>query len=156
MKLSEKIQDFSSVILLIMLVINIVFIYVINTTKKPQIVYQVTHSSSFDPSIDSLRPLVENIVKELQPVFSSSSSFNSSQTYPYPYDYMIVEGRRVIRSMGRYYSEGSPTSYGVIQDIYPDRVLLENGIILVNSTPFDHRQPINAIPAVLPVKEESI
>lgn len=156
MKLSEKIQDFSSVILLIMLVINIVFIYVINITKKPQIVYQVTQSTSSDLSIDSLRPLVENIVRDLKPGFSSPSSTNSLQTYPYPYDYMIVEGRRVIRSMGRYYSEGSPTSYGVIQDIFPDRVLLVNGIILVNSTPFDHRQPFNAIPAVAPVKDESI
>lgn len=47
-----------------------------------------------------------------------------------PYRYMYVAGRRLIELGGRHFSEGSPTSYGVISRIYPERVLLENGYFL--------------------------
>lgn len=47
-----------------------------------------------------------------------------------PYRYLYVCGKRMIELGGRYFSEGSPTSYGVISRIFPERVLLENGYFL--------------------------
>lgn len=47
-----------------------------------------------------------------------------------PYRYMLVAGRRLIELGGRYFSEGSPTSYGVIARIFPERVALDNGYFL--------------------------
>ena len=53
----------------------------------------------------------------------------------YPYQYFIV-GRRIGAQMfNRYYYDGSPCSYGRIERIFPDRILLVGGDWIRNSTP---------------------
>lgn len=51
----------------------------------------------------------------------------------YPYRYFVFGRRRFAAIDGNEnLSAGSPTSYGRIREIYPDRIILDNGIWLVN------------------------
>lgn len=52
---------------------------------------------------------------------------------PVKYKYFMVDGTRHIEYCGRYFSEGSPTSYGRISLIFPDRIVLDNGRYLKNT-----------------------
>ena len=71
---------------------------------------------------------------------SSSSSTNlvsdlvrPSFSVNYKYHYFVYAGRRFAHVDGNeFLSRGSPTSYGRIEEIYPDRIKLDNGIWLVN------------------------
>lgn len=49
------------------------------------------------------------------------------------YRYFMIGNNRYIEYCGRHFGEGSPTSYGRIKTIYPDRVELENDLWLKNS-----------------------
>lgn len=51
----------------------------------------------------------------------------------YRYRYFVFNGRRFAAIDGNEnLSAGSPTSYGRIREIFPDRIILDNGIWLVN------------------------
>lgn len=57
----------------------------------------------------------------------------------YPYQYFLV-GRRIGAEMfGRYYYDGSPCSYGRIDRIFPDRIILCSGDWISNKVVNDSR-----------------
>lgn len=49
-----------------------------------------------------------------------------------PYRYGVAFGQRYVDIGGRLFSEGSPTSYGVIVRIFPERLVLDNGYFIKN------------------------
>lgn len=49
------------------------------------------------------------------------------------YLYFVADGRKTVRLWGRFYYAGSQTSRGRILDVFPDRVVLENGDSIVNT-----------------------
>ena len=51
----------------------------------------------------------------------------------YKYQYFTHGGRQFALVPGNeFLSRGSPTSYGRIKEIFPDRIMLDNGVWLVN------------------------
>lgn len=64
-----------------------------------------------------------------------------------PYTYMVVGGAPCIRYYGRYYYEGDVMSRGRIFRIFPDRVFLQTGDIICNSSvPVDRPSPSSRRP----------
>lgn len=55
-----------------------------------------------------------------------------------PYRYGLAAGKRYVDIGGRYFSEGSPTSYGIIVRIFPERIALDNGYFIKNEN-FNNR-----------------
>lgn len=65
------------------------------------------------------------------------------QEYHIPYTFMVVSGAPCMRFCNRYYYEGDVMSRGRIFRIFPDRVFLQTGDVLVNSAlPVD--SPVSA------------
>lgn len=55
-----------------------------------------------------------------------------------PYTFWTIQNHRYITYHGQHLTVGSPTSYGRIVEIYPERVLLDTGIWLVNTSQSSH------------------
>lgn len=64
---------------------------------------------------------------------TSSSSVVPPVEHPAEYDYFVNAGSPCIRIYGKIVFEGDVVSYGRIFRIFPDRLFLMNGDIIVNS-----------------------
>ena len=121
---------------------NLVFVFLCNRGRKPQI---VRHSSVTTNFVYSVR--TQYIDRAVSPssvsVPASSATTNSVRVAVTDYHYFLVSHRKAVKMWGRYFFEGSLTSYGRIASIWPDRVLLEEGGELVNAN--SERKPVNDI-----------
>lgn len=144
-------------VILILSVVNIIVITIFELDRKPKEIYHnhvVTTNHLIVVTNYISTATVSDTVSSFDDFNFATNRFDVPQVsaveVPIEYDYFISDGRRVIRFCGRYFSEGSPTSYGIIKTIFPDRVLLENGVFLKNSTPFRNRDLVRSSPPVNP------
>lgn len=115
---------------------NIFVVYYFEKSREPQIIYCVrpqTNDAPASVSSTSPVPLPSSIVRSSKPS-SSSGSVQSLPSVSVHYHYFMAGGNRHVQMWNRYFSEGSLTSYGRIINIFPDRILLEDGSYIVNST----------------------
>ena len=86
--------------------------------------------------VDSLSPSSVPVSTNVPSSSVSSSPLEPQkpQEYHIPYSFMIVSGAPCMRFFGRYYYEGDVMSRGRIFRIFPDRVFLQTGDVLVNSS----------------------
>lgn len=126
---------FLNAFLIFLAVVNCCVIFVFESQRRPQIITHenvvttnhlivVTNyiSSSVSPS-----PVVDSNV--LQFVMAPDRQVN------YPFSFFVWAGRPYVSAYGQNLTVGSPTSYGRILEIYPDRLLLDSGVWLVNPAP---------------------
>lgn len=59
-------------------------------------------------------------------------SFTPSQ-YSFPYSYFAADGRSGARLNGRYVYVGSRTAFGIVSDIFPERIILDDGSFINNT-----------------------
>lgn len=85
------------------------------------------------------------------PVASSSPlEPQKPQEFLVPYNFMVISGAPCMRYYGRYYYEGDVMSRGRIFRIFPDRVFLATGDVLVNSRSASDT-PSSALPSRSPL-----
>lgn len=78
---------------------------------------------------------VSSIPSNSPPVdVSTSVDVRQPSEVSLPYTFMIVGGAPCIRFYGRYYYEGDVMSRGRIFRIFPDRVFLQTGDVICNSS----------------------
>lgn len=68
---------------------------------------------------------------EIKDVIANGHSHQVREVQCGDYFYFLVSGYPRVRLWGRDYFVGSKTSHGVIYEIYPDRVILQNGVHIV-------------------------
>lgn len=137
--------------MLLLVLVNLFVVYRFESDRKPQTVVQEIHTLSNHVYV------VTNVVFNFDNEFvdGSSSSDKSRTNYPtnefggvkvnaaeymidLPYHYCQVGGRAYIQIAGITFGVGDLTSYGRIDGIFPERVLLDNGYSLKN-TDFETR-----------------
>lgn len=151
--LSDKIRDFLPLLVLALTIFNIYSVISFERRQVPQVQYIVA-TNQVPTSVSSSVDVPDLIETQLQDDFTPINK-GSNQVYNFEYHYFKIGQVRHIKAYGVYYSEGSPTSYGIIKSIFPDRILLENGSILVNTRPASVNgvEPIRFDQVQLPVKD---
>ena len=130
----KKFNSFVPVFILALLVSNCVVIWYFEKSRRPQVIYSVERVSS--PASVVAVTNSSPVVSDSSPVVSDHvplSSTNKLFTVKAFYDYGISWGRRFALLWGRYFYEGDPTSYGEISFIYPERIILADGSVIVNT-----------------------
>lgn len=64
-------------------------------------------------------------------------------THFLPYGYSVVQGRKYARIYEEYYTEGDMMSYGRISSIFPDRIYLDTGDVVINRNRMIERGSLN-------------
>lgn len=98
-----------------------VYTTVTNVVETVSVVTQLVKSSSSDFPFKSSPE-------------SSKPEFRPTEYPCNDYLYFVADGRKCVRLWGRIYMAGSLTSRGRVLDVFPDRVVLENGDSISNST----------------------
>lgn len=135
----SKFYPVLNVLLLLSVVANFIVIFFFERSRKPQVVHSVetvvsNHYNVVTNYVTSLRDLLTDNDSSS----TSLSSFSVSNVLSRSDNSVTVRYRYFIANvpcfeyLGEFYKEGSETSYGVVSKVFPDRVLLENGIWLVN------------------------
>lgn len=126
------------------LLLNLFVVYRFETTRKPQVIYALRAG---DPTNQ-----VSSVSSDRKERTSSEADTDASvqrdfRHYPVtsnvvvtttPYVYFLHARRRAAQIWGRFFSEGSLTSYGRIDTIFPDRIRLVDGSYIVNQTPAEN------------------
>lgn len=96
------------------------------------------------PVISPAATVSPSVVTNLTAVDSSPVPVPPSEI-SLPYTFLVVSGAPCMRFYGRYYYEGDVMSRGRILRIFPDRVFLQTGDIICNSSvPVDREAPAPA------------
>ena len=102
--------------------------------EKVSVITNVVSSADSDFSSLSVSNSVSSVPLVTRPSLVTNSP---SQVCETSYQYFIT-GRRIgCKMFGRFYFEGSPCSYGRIDSIYPDRILLSSGDWIQNLQRFE-------------------
>ena len=130
----NALKDYAPFFIFLALVSNVFVVYRFESTRKPQVVYSVERvfvntNKSDSVSSPAAPPSSASVSSARSVVSSNVVSRTVSTVY---YDYFIFQGSRGVRMWDRLYNEGSLTSFGRIDKIFPDRILLEDGGYLVN------------------------
>lgn len=115
---------------------NFVMSCSVSRMTRPQYVYTTTTNEIFYTSVVTQFISSASTSSSLPLSDSPSSSDSFSRNHDsstYHYRYMLVGGRKCVELFGRICYVGSRTSYGRIVDIFPDRILLDDGSFIVNS-----------------------
>lgn len=119
------------------LLLNLFVVFRYEMTRKPQIIYSVAKPDS--------SKVQTNVVERSAVANGEDANSKSARSDPQqpndkdtvrlttPYHYFMHNFKRYARIFGRFFSEGSLTSYGRIEIIFPDRILLDDGSYIVNS-----------------------
>lgn len=128
-RLGSRLKDLIPLFVFFALVLNLLVVYRFESTRDPQVIYSVQKV----PVTNFVERVIESVDSSGGSRSSPSNSVSSnSVSVSVYYDYFIALGSRVAKIWGRYYSEGSLTSYGRIIKIFPDRIFLENDIVFSN------------------------
>lgn len=126
------------------LLLNLFVVYRFETTRKPQIVYAVRVDEKTNTvskvSSDRKEPLSSDAAaaKSVQPDRRYHPAASNVVATTTPYVYFLHARRRAAQIWGRFFNEGSLTSYGRIDTIFPDRIRLEDGSYIVNQMPAEN------------------
>ena len=123
-----------NVLCIVFAVANFVVIFLFERSRSPRIerIYETittNHVIIVTNYIESASAISPSISSD--PVSATASL--SAREILVEYRYFMIGNNRYIDYCGRNFGEGSPTSYGRIKTIYPDRVELENDLWLKNS-----------------------
>lgn len=133
--LLERLKALTPLFVFIALIVNIFIVISFEKSRKPQVVYCVrpAETNHVEKSSDPSPIVSESILSSTPSKTPSALSQSTSSGFPSVlYDFFVVNGRRGVQMWGRLFSEGSPTSYGRIVTIFPDRILLEDGSFIIN------------------------
>lgn len=125
-------------VLFLLAVLNVFIVFRFERDRKPKIerVYETITTNHVI--------VVTNYISSSSSSLSPSPSVNTNlindimakdRQVSVPYQFSMWGGRLYIRLYGQDLTVGSPTSYGRIERIFPERTLLDSGIWLVNTTP---------------------
>lgn len=153
----RRFNSFVPVFLLVLLISNCFAIWYFEKSRLPQVIYSVERVSS-SPASSSVVSVTNSspVVSAPSPVVPDHvplSSTNKLFTVQAFYDYGISWGRRFALLWGRYFYEGDPTSYGEISFIYPERIILADGSVIVN-TKWNNARSVTAPAPVVPVSDQ--
>lgn len=112
---------------LFLAVSNVAVIFLFESTRTPRVErHEVTLITNH------VFIVTNNLVSS--DVAASSFDFNSTNVIEHSisYNFFVHNGQPAASFYGRYFSQGSPTSYGRVVQVFPDRILLDNGHVLVN------------------------
>ncbi len=118
-------------LLICLAVVNCIVVVIFELQRKP-------HVERHDYFITTNHVIVvTNYIAAVSDSPSSTNALNElvkpSMSVRYKYQYFTHGGRQFALVPGNeFLSRGSPTSYGRIKEIYPDRIMLDNGVWLVN------------------------
>lgn len=130
-RLSRSLNGFVPLFIFLALVANLIIVYRFETTRKPQVVYSVERVLINTNSVSSVSVPLTNSVSSVS-VVHSSTGFSARVSCNANYDYFLYNGVRGVKMWDRFYNEGSLTSYGRIDKIFPDRIILDDGSFIVN------------------------
>lgn len=130
----NALKDYAPFFIFLALVSNVFVVYRFESTRKPQVVYSVERVFVNTNVNGVVSVPVSNSVSSVASSACSVASSNvvSRTVSTVYYDYFVFQGSRGVRMWDRLYNEGSLTSFGRIEKIFPDRILLEDGGFLVN------------------------
>lgn len=126
------------------LLLNLFVVYRFETTRKPQIIYavKVGDETNTVSNVSSDRkesaPVESDSTSSERGRFSYRPAFSNVVATTTPYVYFLHARRRAAQIWGRFFNEGSMTSYGRIETIFPDRIRLEDGSYIVNQMPAEN------------------
>lgn len=132
------------------LLLNLFVVYRFESTRKPQIIYAVrvgdetnTVSTVSSDRKESTSVEADTTASEQGRVTYHPAASNVVVTTT-PYVYFLHARRRAAQIWGRFFNEGSITSYGRIETIFPDRIRLEDGSYIVNQMPAENPSQVRA------------
>lgn len=127
----DRLYPVLNVLCILLAVSNFVVIFLFERSKAPKIerIYETVTTNHF---IVVTNTIVSSSADSPSAVSDSFPGSTLDSEILVSYKYFLIDGTRHIEYCGRYFSEGSPTSYGRIVTIFPDRVLLDNGRYLKN------------------------
>lgn len=127
--IGDKLKGYIPLFVFFGTILNFIVIFRYESKSRPQIVYNVATNVVEKVKIEDEKTNSED---EKVKIENKDTDIIPPNLYNVYYDYFTLQGVRAIRMFERYYNEGSRTSYGIIKTIFPDKVFLENGDILVN------------------------
>ena len=118
-------------LLICLAVVNCIVVVIFELQRKPH----VERHDYFTTTNHVI--VVTNYIAAVSGSPSSTNALNElinpSMSVRYKYQYFTHGGRQFALVPGNeFLSRGSPTSYGRIKEIFPDRIMLDNGVWLVN------------------------
>lgn len=147
---SDRLARLLNWVVLVLVVLNGVVIFIFEKGRRPEI---VRHETTV---VTNHVIVVTNYLSSVSSVVSGSSSSSVvvdrggaevPRQITIDYDFFIFAGRRYITWLGQHLTLDSPTSYGRIVEIYPERVLLDSGVWLVRSGRSSDRFLRDLVPA---------
>lgn len=146
-QLLSSLKNFTGLFLLLLSLFNFYLSYrassVVNlhSYTVTNVVEMVTFPSNFVSSSS----VPSNSVLPFLSVPSSSVLPSSPVVVPkevlqVPYQYFVIGHRVGAHMFGRFYYDGSPCSYGRIEAIFPDRIILRSGDWISNRFDVDSRK----------------
>lgn len=133
----SRLYPLLNVLLLVCVAANFLVVFFSERQRRPQIV------RSIETVITNHLIVVTNYISTASSSDSSPIPFVPANTnilstaknsVSIPYHFYVFNDTPFFQFAGRNYKVGSETSYGTVKRIFPDRVFLDSGIWLVNST----------------------
>ena len=136
-------------VLVVLAFLNIVVVLIFELQREPKLIVEqheiitnhVIVVTNFISSVDSTTSQYQNPSNHLKDV-----------NIDIAYSYFLHNGIPCAKWYGRYFQAGSPTSYGRIKQVFPDRIELVSGAFLKNTLPpvevdtrENERQLVNAL-----------
>lgn len=119
-------------LVIVFAILNLIVIVLFERDRQPQIVrsfetIQTNHVIVVTNYIESVKSYEHSeLINNLDQVTNSIYNIVVS------YDFFTAQGRIYVNLFGEYLTFGSPTSYGRLVDIYPDRLFTDRNFVLVN------------------------
>lgn len=109
---------------------NFIFIFFAERARTPQIVREVSTITT-----NHLIVVTNYIATVASNDFvRSMKKYVGGEEVTIPYTYFLSDGFPCFRMYNRNFTFGSPTSYGRVEKIFPDRVLLDSGVWIKNGS----------------------
>lgn len=137
---------FSSIALTVCAVLNFALaIYVFSVAGDAAVVtnvrviepHQITFPTNSLPSFPSSPPGFSSPSSSVAPDFGRVQS--APEVHSYRYDYFVSYGRPGAYLNGRYLYVGDRTAFGIVSDVFPERLYFSDGSYIINLALEDSR-----------------
>lgn len=133
---SDRFARLLNWVVLALVLLNGVVIFIFEKGRRPEIVRHETTVVTNHVIVVTNYLTSASAVSDRVPASSVVVDRGGAEVPPQinvDYDFWTLSGRRYITWLGQHLTVDSPTSYGRIVEIYPERVLLDSGVWLVRS-----------------------
>lgn len=114
------------------LLLNLLVIVLFERTKQPQIIRSVETVVTNHVIVVTNEVRTAGISSQDTQLSKFDLFTNTVNQVSVEYDFFVASGRIYIHLFGEYLTFGSPTSYGRLVDIFPDRSFTDQNFVLVN------------------------